>query len=88
MKLNESVICDETQGGCGARNDKFEIHQILQLTVQETYIEQSVQDMLNSPFNIEQLADYRCNIGQIDGCLLYTSPSPRDYAASRMPSSA
>ena len=25
--------------------------------------------------------------GDID-CLLYTSPSPRDYAASRMPSSA
>ena len=24
----------------------------------------------------------------IEGCLLYTSPSPRDYAASRMPSSA
>ena len=24
----------------------------------------------------------------IQGCLLYTSPSPRDYAASRMPSSA
>ena len=24
----------------------------------------------------------------IKGCLLYTSPSPRDYAASRMPSSA
>ena len=24
----------------------------------------------------------------LDGCLLYTSPSPRDYAASRMPSSA
>ena len=23
-----------------------------------------------------------------DVCLLYTSPSPRDYAASRMPSSA
>ena len=23
-----------------------------------------------------------------DRCLLYTSPSPRDYAASRMPSSA
>ena len=23
-----------------------------------------------------------------DTCLLYTSPSPRDYAASRMPSSA
>ena len=25
---------------------------------------------------------------QDEGCLLYTSPSPRDYAASRMPSSA
>ena len=26
--------------------------------------------------------------GLVLGCLLYTSPSPRDYAASRMPSSA
>ena len=25
---------------------------------------------------------------QFNYCLLYTSPSPRDYAASRMPSSA
>ena len=25
---------------------------------------------------------------QASACLLYTSPSPRDYAASRMPSSA
>ena len=27
-------------------------------------------------------------IGLKNNCLLYTSPSPRDYAASRMPSSA
>ena len=27
-------------------------------------------------------------IGYLKACLLYTSPSPRDYAASRMPSSA
>ena len=27
-------------------------------------------------------------IGECWDCLLYTSPSPRDYAASRMPSSA
>ena len=26
--------------------------------------------------------------GLLQACLLYTSPSPRDYAASRMPSSA
>ena len=28
------------------------------------------------------------HIACVMGCLLYTSPSPRDYAASRMPSSA
>ena len=27
-------------------------------------------------------------LGPVRACLLYTSPSPRDYAASRMPSSA
>ena len=27
-------------------------------------------------------------VTKYDNCLLYTSPSPRDYAASRMPSSA
>ena len=27
-------------------------------------------------------------IGQVDACLLYTSPSPRDRQKSRMPSSA
>ena len=27
-------------------------------------------------------------IGKFDGCLLYTSPSPRDLSTSRMPSSA
>ena len=27
-------------------------------------------------------------LSDLSGCLLYTSPSPRDYAASRMPSSA
>ena len=40
--------------------------------------------------------DGTCHIGRLivrpdyqnKGCLLYTSPSPRDYAASRMPSSA
>ena len=28
------------------------------------------------------------NVQKLISCLLYTSPSPRDYAASRMPSSA
>ena len=33
---------------------------------------------------IEKLPEY----SKLIACLLYTSPSPRDYAASRMPSSA
>ena len=37
---------------------------------------------------IAQLAEIRNNTGNKKTCLLYTSPSPRDYAAARMPSSA
>ena len=33
-------------------------------------------------------AAYQLQIDQGDGCLLYTSPSPRDRQKSRMPSSA
>ena len=32
--------------------------------------------------------DADTQMGPLNSCLLYTSPSPRDYAASRMPSSA
>ena len=35
-----------------------------------------------------QLTPQQINDQMIIACLLYTSPSPRDYAASRMPSSA
>ena len=31
---------------------------------------------------------YTCGDSLEDGCLLYTSPSPRDRSVSRMPSSA
>ena len=37
----------------------------------------------------KEILDYLDEIlDSVDSCLLYTSPSPRDYAASRMPSSA
>ena len=36
---------------------------------------------LKNNFNVSMSIDYR-------GCLLYTSPSPRDRTRSRMPSSA
>ena len=37
---------------------------------------------------IELASDIRKSFSQIDYCLLYTSPSPRDCLLSRMPSSA
>ena len=38
--------------------------------------------------NWSQSAKILCSYHQGGGCLLYTSPSPRDYHTSRMPSSA
>ena len=37
--------------------------------------------------HIQDLKDHP-DVKEIEACLLYTSPSPRDYAAPRMPSSA
>ena len=37
---------------------------------------------------VEELHKTITDLITTNGCLLYTSPSPRDYAASRMPSSA
>ena len=41
-----------------------------------------------SKSEMEKIAKQALNFYQDKACLLYTSPSPRDYAASRMPSSA
>ena len=41
--------------------------------------------------NVETATDHEYNASEIQvlkGCLLYTSPSPRDVEESRMPSSA
>ena len=43
---------------------------------------------LRSLGKVSQLADKMLSEDLSGTCLLYTSPSPRDYAASRMPSSA
>ena len=44
------------------------------------------------PHSIEYIKSEKnhfiAKLKEINDCLLYTSPSPRDYAASRMPSSA
>ena len=40
------------------------------------------------PANMVVVVEPGCDSSRPEDCLLYTSPSPRDYAASRMPSSA
>ena len=49
-----------------------------------------IQDYDSSKDNYGTVADHpgRLDINYIGGCLLYTSPSPRDDISSRMPSSA
>ena len=37
---------------------------------------------------VEELDDIVVDLAEDEGCLLYTSPSPRDGLLSRMPSSA
>ena len=37
---------------------------------------------------LNRLPEYPGALGEVDTCLLYTSPSPRDVEESRMPSSA
>ena len=42
---------------------------------------------LTEPF-LNKIRRFLPNLGSLDICLLYTSPSPRDPKTSRMPSSA
>ena len=49
-------------------------------------IDATVQSIQQALKEAELMAD--CRIARVYTCLLYTSPSPRDGATSRMPSSA
>ena len=59
--------------------------------------ENDIKRLGNSMQGVQgKVKNLRGSVGRLGGafkalfaaCLLYTSPSPRDYAASRMPSSA
>jgi len=45
-------------------------------------------DFKNIDITFEQLKKTLCQYEDVEVCLLYTSPSPRDVEESRMPSSA
>ena len=50
----------------------------------EQYEEYAIHDTDNFPIAIGEYV----SIEELNDCLLYTSPSPRDISGSRMPSSA
>ena len=43
---------------------------------------------VEKPYVVRELGGIIAHLDNIQGCLLYTSPSPRDATLSRMPSSA
>ena len=51
-------------------------------------IEQKLQNLTTTIRNYFKEQSIKINNIKIEGCLLYTSPSPRDRQKSRMPSSA
>ena len=59
----------------------------------ESHVDRSISDpmsfiMTNIVGTVNLLNAARANWNDLEGCLLYTSPSPRDATLSRMPSSA
>ena len=54
----------------------------------ETGINTYKWNVANYEESTEGLNQVQAELGPIDTCLLYTSPSPRDRSLSRMPSSA
>ena len=57
------------------------------LLVEQGIKETKTKAVKQKPPTVEELKKQFVN-DLVNNCLLYTSPSPRDYAASRMPSSA
>ena len=74
-----SDIVDSENSGLNEDNDRI-IQTDLRNEMSRSYLEYAMSVIVG-----RALPDARDGLKP---CLLYTSPSPRDYAASRMPSSA
>ena len=76
----------EAKIACTGKTDKCLTHNLWGAL--ENHIEQflasiTVQDVVDGRFPVDAM-----DTGELEACLLYTSPSPRDQRGSRMPSSA
>ena len=68
---------------------EISLHLAKEYGKQAVFTKASIEKYFNTEKSLPFIARYQNEIiGYIIGCLLYTSPSPRDLAQSRMPSSA
>ena len=64
-----------------------ELYRELDTALTTTFTAEQLADIIDDPAQAEE-AFQNATPSDLKGCLLYTSPSPRDRTRSRMPSSA
>ena len=79
----KTVICDDEKSTCS------ELEEIILKYAKEKSVSLVTEVFYSGDTLLDYLKREKINILFLDiDCLLYTSPSPRDGATSRMPSSA
>ena len=101
LSFDPSLVCTDTrsikQQGIfvAIKGERFDGHDFITpelldkvggVVCSSAYFKQAKSDILMSKAIVVE--DTLTAYGKIAGCLLYTSPSPRDQRGSRMPSSA
>ena len=88
------IICDAELLGRTLSKGNFTLKITEQYYAEKIVEKEEAEDLLRSSNSINMVGkeiislSVDMGIGSEDGCLLYTSPSPRDGLLSRMPSSA
>ena len=84
-KAKHKKVLKAVKGQWGRRKNTIRVaKQAMEKSMQYAY-----RDRRNKKRDFKSLWIQRINAGvRAEGCLLYTSPSPRDRTRSRMPSSA
>ena len=86
-KLGDDIKRLEESGADMIHVDVMDGHFVPNLTIGPPVIK-SLRKYTKLPFDVHLMINPVQKYIKDYSCLLYTSPSPRDYAASRMPSSA
>ena len=86
--LSGKEVLRKVNGAIPLGEEYLLFKQIEEWTINQTVNSPSSQTWFKWNVGDTVIIDLSVMAHAVKGCLLYTSPSPRDYAASRMPSSA